>query len=51
MSYYARGAEVRQIDPALFAAWVAASNPKATGWAGGAAFNQIAASRASLTYA
>lgn len=32
MAYYANGANVRQIDPQLFAAWVAAGNPKATGW-------------------
>lgn len=32
MAYYARGAEVRQIDAQLFAAWVSANNPKATGW-------------------
>jgi len=32
MSYYANGASVREIDSTLFAAWVAANNPKATGW-------------------
>jgi hypothetical protein len=32
MAYYANGASVRQIDAQLFAAWVAAGNPKATGW-------------------
>jgi hypothetical protein len=32
MKYYVNGATVRQIDPAIFAAWVSAGNAKATGW-------------------
>ena len=32
MSLYYRGAEIREIDNALYAAWVAAGNPKAGDW-------------------
>ena len=32
MSIYYNGAEVREIDDALFAAWVASGNPKASEW-------------------
>jgi hypothetical protein len=32
MSYYYNGSEVRQFDPALMAAWIAAGNPNADGW-------------------
>ncbi len=32
MSYYTNGATVRQFDATIFAAWVSAGNPKATGW-------------------
>ncbi len=32
MSLYYRGAEIREIDDALYAAWVAAANPKAADW-------------------
>ncbi len=33
MSLYYRGAEIRAIDDALYAEWVAAENPKAGNWA------------------
>lgn len=33
MSLYYRGAEIREIDDALYAAWVASNNPKAHNWA------------------
>lgn len=32
MSLYYRGEEIREIDDALYAAWVAAGNPKAADW-------------------
>jgi len=32
MSIYYNGAETREIDDALYAAWVAAGNPKAQAW-------------------
>lgn len=32
MSLYYRGTEIREIDDALYAAWVAAGNPKASDW-------------------
>ena len=32
MSLYYRGTEIREIDDALYAAWVAAGNPKAVDW-------------------
>lgn len=32
MSLYYRGTEIREIDDALYAAWVAAGNPKALDW-------------------
>lgn len=32
MSLYYRGAEIREIDDALYAEWVAAGNPKAADW-------------------
>ena len=32
MSLYHRGVEIREIDDALYAAWVAAGNPKALDW-------------------
>lgn len=32
MAYYANGVNVRQIDSTQFNAWVAANNPKASGW-------------------
>ena len=32
MSLYYRGAEIREIDDALYAEWVAAGNPKASDW-------------------
>jgi hypothetical protein len=31
--YHAATGAIRQIDPAVFDAWVAAGNPKASGWA------------------
>lgn len=32
MSLYYRGAEIREIDDALYAEWVASGNPKAADW-------------------
>jgi len=32
MSLYYRGTEIREIDDALYAAWVASNNPKAHNW-------------------
>jgi hypothetical protein len=32
MSLYYRGAEIREIDDALYAEWISAGNPKATDW-------------------
>jgi len=32
VSLYYRGTEIREIDDALYAAWVAAGNPKAADW-------------------